>query len=132
MKLNKQYLTLFLTISFIGLMVFFYIGFFSIESPSVSLNETRISSSPEVLYSGRKEFLVRCSKCHGIDADGSRMAPSLIDDDWLYGQGEFDSIYAIAKFGTPSGKMKGWGQKIRDEDIQAIALYLVELNERQE
>lgn len=43
---------------------------------------------------GRPSYLRHCASCHGTDGRGDRMkgAPSLADNDWLYGSGRLSEI----------------------------------------
>lgn len=132
MPLNKQYIFGFLGGFFVLLVTFFYLGYFFISSSSFSSEiEPALvyGSLEEQLAQGNIEYLVRCAKCHGNSGEGGRLAPSLIDEVWLYGDGSETYIYTIAAHGTPSQKMRGWATKLRDEDIRLIAKFVKTLSD---
>ena len=83
-------------------------------------------TDPETMYFGQVHYNLRCKKCHGLNGAGTGKGPSLVDNQWVYGEG-IDAIYQIIKEGSPSGLMYGWKNKLRDEDLRAIAVYVSQL-----
>ena len=61
-----------------------------------------------------------CSGCHSNGGGG--MAPSLMDDEWIYG-GRLEQIHNTIVEGRPNG-MPAWGGKISDQQIWQIAAYV--------
>jgi len=78
------------------------------------------------LQNGMYQFKVRCSTCHGFKGEGSSRAPSLADEQWLYGDTRA-SKYSIIFSGSPTRRMKGWGSKLRQEDLVDLVLFIEEL-----
>ena len=73
---------------------------------------------------GETVFLDNCSACHAENGTGdiNQGAPNLADAIWLYG-GSRDAItYTVinARFGV----MPGWNDKLTEDEIRAVALYV--------
>ena len=50
---------------------------FSVAS-AVTANETKVVDRSALIEEGRQIFLKGCSSCHGLNAEGGQIAPSLI------------------------------------------------------
>jgi cytochrome c oxidase cbb3-type subunit 3 len=61
-----------------------------------------------------------CSGCHSNGGGG--MAPSLMDDEWIYG-GRLEQIHQTLVEGRPNG-MPAWGGKIPDQQLWQISAYV--------
>ncbi|HEY4338628.1 MAG TPA: c-type cytochrome [Steroidobacteraceae bacterium] len=61
-----------------------------------------------------------CSGCHSNGGGG--MAPSLMDDEWIYGD-RLEQIHQTIVEGRPNG-MPSWGGKIPDDQIWELAVYV--------
>tara|TARA_B100001989_G_scaffold240100_1_gene204860 strand:+ start:104 stop:445 length:342 start_codon:yes stop_codon:yes gene_type:complete len=85
-----------------------------------------LAQSPDVLYRGKLQFQLRCYKCHGFNGEGNWKGPSLIDQEWDYGD-SYNAIYANNYYGV--GEMKGYGKKLNLYDLQAVTVYLKSLSE---
>ena len=92
------------------------------------VNWDQLKVDPAVVQNGFNHYQLRCSKCHGHYGEGGYKGPSLIDDEWLYGN-SLDQITAIISNGAPSGKMRGWKHTLRSEDIHAISVYVSYLDD---
>lgn len=85
-------------------------------------------SAPEfdadLAQSGETVFLDNCAACHGDAAMGDRElgAPNLADAIWLYGgdRETLDHTVRYARFGV----MPAWGQRLSDEDVRAVSVYV--------
>ena len=57
---------------------------------------------------GESLYAMRCAACHGPRGrgDSRRGVPSLVDDDWLYGDGSVDDIEQIVTYGIRSHHAK--------------------------
>lgn len=69
-------------------------------------------------------FADNCASCHGDAGTGDRMigSPNLADAIWLYG-GDTASLtdtITNARFGV----MPAWGQRLSEEDVRAVAIYV--------
>jgi cytochrome c oxidase cbb3-type subunit 3 len=65
-----------------------------------------------------------CSGCHSNGGGG--MGPSLMDDEWIYGD-RLEQIHQSIVQGRPNG-MPSWGGKIPDQQIWQIAAYVRSLS----
>jgi cytochrome c oxidase cbb3-type subunit 3 len=65
-----------------------------------------IAANPDLLAfaiaGGRAAFANNCAGCHGLNAQGSKGYPSLVDDVWLWG-GKLDEIYQTISYGVRNG-----------------------------
>lgn len=75
-----------------------------------------------------------CYSCHGPDATGTQLAPDLTDDEWINVSGRnLDEIVELIKTGVPQpvehpGPMPAMGgANLNDEQVQALAAYIVSL-----
>jgi mono/diheme cytochrome c family protein len=57
----------------------------------------------EMAENGRKLFIT-CSVCHGLDADGTQLGPSLRDDEWVDIDGTPEQIQRVIVEGVPEPK----------------------------
>ncbi|KIN64193.1 Cbb3-type cytochrome c oxidase subunit [Sulfitobacter noctilucicola] len=73
---------------------------------------------------GAEVFADNCSACHGETAEGDRDmgAPNLADAIWLYG-GDRDTLEQTVRY-SRYGVMPAWGQRLRDEDVRAVSVYV--------
>jgi len=73
---------------------------------------------------GQTVYLDNCSACHGEAGEGdiNQGAPNLSDAIWLYGGSRDDVTYTVvnARFGV----MPGWNDKLTEDEIRAVALYV--------
>ena len=73
---------------------------------------------------GQTVYLDNCSACHGEAGEGdiNQGAPNLSDAIWLYGGSRDDVTYSVvnARFGV----MPGWNDKLTEDEIRAVALYV--------
>ena len=65
-----------------------------------------------------------CVGCHSNGGGG--MAPSLMDDQWIYG-GRLEQIHQTLVEGRPNG-MPAWGGKIPDDQLWEISAYVRSLS----
>jgi mono/diheme cytochrome c family protein len=77
-----------------------------------------------------------CYACHGTNAEGS-IGPSLVDAEWLHGDGSYDMIVATVTSGVPADKAKKGvpmppkgGSSITDEEVKAVAAYVYSLSHK--
>jgi cytochrome c oxidase cbb3-type subunit 3 len=76
-------------------------------------------------HPGQLQYNQFCVACHGIDGSGLSAlgAPSLIDDVWLYGEGETAVRYSIAMGRT--GEMPAFGERLDDTQIRLVVALLI-------
>ena len=76
-----------------------------------------------------------CSACHGVDASGSQLGPSLRDDEWLHVQTpDVSSIATVIRNGVPDpqeypGPMPAMGgANLDDGQVRALAGYIASIS----
>ena len=77
-----------------------------------------------------------CYACHGSNAEGS-VGPSLVDAEWLHGDGSYDMIVATVTSGIPAEKAKKGipmppkgGSAITEDEVKAVAAYVYSLSHK--
>ncbi|MEM8653368.1 MAG: cytochrome-c oxidase, cbb3-type subunit III [Pseudomonadota bacterium] len=72
-------------------------------------------------------FEEQCSACHGLNGEGDRGlgAPTLNDAIWLYG-GDRERLTETITY-SRFGVMPAWGQRLDEDEIKAVTLYLHQL-----
>lgn len=88
----------------------------------ISLSNTEFNS--DLARQGETVYADNCASCHGDDAKGDREhgAPNLADAIWLYG-GDRETLTTTVKQAR-FGVMPAWGQRLSDEDVRAVSLYV--------
>lgn len=95
--------------------------------------------SPDQVSLGRRIFEGEaaggaCAGCHGANAEGSPLAPSLITDHWLWGDGSLESIKHAVENGVPQPKKYRdpmppmGGAQLSPSQVQAVSAYVWALN----
>ncbi len=75
-----------------------------------------------------------CAGCHGSNAEGSPLAPSLVTSNWLWGNGSLQSIEHTVENGVPQPKKYRHpmppmgGAQLSPSQVQAVAAYVWALN----
>lgn len=64
-----------------------------------------------------------CAGCHGSQLQGNT-ASKLIKTDWQYGRGR-GAIIRNIRFGIPGTEMAAWGTVLKDDEINAVADYII-------
>lgn len=99
-----------------------------------------ISKDPE-LYAfaqagGKAAFKDNCATCHGTGGAGAPGYPNLNDDEWIWG-GSREAIYQTIKYGirmhdeARQSMMPAYGDMLKEEEIAAVADYVIGLNSGQ-
>lgn len=76
-------------------------------------------------HAGQETFNSFCSACHGADGSGNPMlgAPSLADDNWLYG-GDMASVVTSIAEGR-NGIMPAFGERLDDLQVKLLVAWLL-------
>ena len=64
-----------------------------------------------------------CAGCHGSQLQGNT-ASKLVKTDWQYGRGK-GAIVRNIRFGIPSTEMIAWRNVLKDEEINAVADFII-------
>lgn len=92
-----------------------------IEFPEVTPVVFEIT--PELIAEGERLYNIACKTCHGVEAYGTRMAPSLNNQTFL-SETPDAAIYQIIAGGVPDTVMPAWGNRLTEEDLSALVAYL--------
>ena len=78
-----------------------------------------------------------CQACHGPDAGGSQLAPSLTDAEWLHVPGpDPDALADVIRSGVaepmqyPAAMPPMGGASLTDDQVDALAAYLASIGQR--
>lgn len=76
---------------------------------------------------GHTIFAQNCASCHGTDAKGLREfgAPNLTDAIWLYGSKRADIYHSV--FYARAGMMPAWKNRLDENTIRQLAIYVHQL-----
>ena len=99
---------------------------------SLSGGKTKNDHGEPLYDAGAIIFQKQCASCHGADGKGLYEfgAPNLTDKIWLYG-GDRESIYESV-FYARSGMMPAWGERLDENTIRQLSIYLHQLGGGQE
>ena len=88
----------------------------------------QLAEDPAAQQMGARLFVDNCAACHGRGGYGNVKigAPSLIDDDWLYG-GSGKDIYSSIHDGR-SGLMPPWATALGEDNVRNLANYVLSLS----
>lgn len=70
-------------------------------------------------------YLINCAACHGRQLEGGT-AGSLIDGKWLHAAADPATLSRIISEGIPETPMVAWKHVLRDDQIRALALFVLE------
>jgi mono/diheme cytochrome c family protein len=91
-------------------------------------------ASVDQLEQGRQLFAV-CTVCHGADAAGTQLGPSLRGPEWIRIEGSVEEIQQIVRDGVPSPARypvpmpQGGGGDFDDQELRALATYVFALRQ---
>lgn len=91
------------------------------------------NTSEEQARRGRELFIV-CAACHGLDARGTELGPSLRDPEWIAGSGTHEEIQAVIRTGVPEPEEfpipmpAGGGGTFDAEQVRDLAAYVFALS----
>ena len=74
-----------------------------------------------------------CFTCHGQNAIGTQLAPSLRDQSWIHGDGSVEFIANTIRTGVPAPKqypsvMPAFESLLSDDQIRSVAAYVNSLS----
>ena len=75
---------------------------------------------------GKEIYMQKCRSCHGTDGRGT-IGPDLTDNEWKYGSSDNQLFESISE-GRPGG-MPGWKNKLGEEKIRNVILYVRHIGE---
>lgn len=88
-----------------------------------------VSHAQEEGVNAKKLFVYHCATCHGDDGKGTKRgrelkSPNLADADWQAKKKDDEILNSIA---NGKNKMPRWNEKLKPEEIQALARYVRKL-----
>ena len=87
---------------------------------------SELQNNSEYMDSAKRLFMQNCAACHGIHGQGQAMTfPSLIDDDWQWGNTEAELEQTI-RHGRQA-VMVGWLAVIGEEGVTQVADYVKDM-----
>ena len=130
--MKSKILLTFIFISLVSIMmwIFVYLGNKNLNIVPKAPNWSTIKNDSETLKKGFQHYQKSCSKCHGMDHEGSFEAPILNDTTWIYPNNR-ETLFKIISEVTPNKKMRGWNTNLKTEDIQALTLYILSLQKKE-
>lgn len=100
------------------------------EMPGVGV-ELPEGVTQEMVAQGKTVFeTMVCFSCHGMDATGTALAPSLRDQDWLNVDGSYEDIMRVVREGVaqpvqyPAPMPPMGGAQLSDDQIRAVSAYV--------
>jgi mono/diheme cytochrome c family protein len=81
-----------------------------------------------------RDLYLTCAPCHGLDARGTRLGPSLRDPEWIHGSGSYEEIQQVIRDGVPEPKdfpvpmPVGGGGDFSDDQVRSLATYVYALS----
>ncbi len=95
------------------------------SAPALSSGETGMWDFPLSfrVKEGRQLFLLFCTTCHGVYAEG-RIGPNLTDDSWIHG-GKPSEITASVVNGYAEKGMPSWIRPLGTDRVKSIVTYLL-------
>jgi cbb3-type cytochrome c oxidase subunit III len=85
----------------------------------------------DMVQQGKTVFeTTTCFTCHGMDATGTALAPSLRDTDWLNSDGSFDGIMGVVRDGVmqpqqyPAAMPAMGGAQLTDDQVRNVTAYI--------
>jgi mono/diheme cytochrome c family protein len=85
----------------------------------------------DMVQAGKTVFeTTTCFTCHGMNAAGTALAPSLLDQDWLNSDGSFDDIMNVVRNGVlqpvqyPAAMPAMGGAQLTEDQIRDVTAYV--------
>jgi mono/diheme cytochrome c family protein len=85
----------------------------------------------DMVQQGKTVFeTTTCFTCHGMDATGTALAPSLRDQDWLNSDGSFEGIVGVVRNGVaqpqqyPAPMLPMGGVQMTEDQIRNVSAYV--------
>lgn len=102
------------------------------SGPQAPQEELPEGVTPEMVTEGQQVFgsTGLCATCHGVDGQGTPLAPNLTDAEWLNIDGSYNAIVDLVTTGVPEPQQhpapmlpKG-GSDITEDQVRAVAAYV--------
>jgi len=90
---------------------------------SITEENVALTTAQADLDAGKAIFEKECAACHGKAGEGG-VGPNLTDEFWLHGGGIKD-VFSTIKYGIPEKGMISWEKKLKPNEMQNIASYIL-------
>ena len=99
-------------------------------------NLWKMSADSSIIAEGKALYTANCVTCHAPDLNGKKTGPqyigvSLIDAEWLYGEGKPTGTYKTVHDGSPDPTkgMPPWGPILGPEKVAKVVAYVMSHHE---
>jgi mono/diheme cytochrome c family protein len=99
-------------------------------APDAKTLKNPVASTPESIAAGQQLYLRNCASCHGRNGQGGPgndlipAAPSLLGDKWDHGSTDGEIFTNIKNGVAPDFNMVPFKDKLKDDEIWSIVLYV--------
>lgn len=77
----------------------------------------------EAASEGKHLFRAFCTGCHGMQAEGGKIGPTLANPRWLYGWTD-EGMFQVISNGVPGSSMQKFGGKLTHDEIWKLIAHL--------
>jgi mono/diheme cytochrome c family protein len=102
------------------------IAYMATQANQVDESTIAYKPTPELLFVGKSIFQKNCVSCHGPEAQGASIGPTLTDEYWIH-KGGIKDIFKTIKNGVQEKGMIPWGQRLSNAQIAAVATLIKSL-----
>lgn len=95
------------------------------NAASIDENSAKLVKEEALLAQAKSIYQQNCQACHGGAGEGG-VGPNLTDEFWLHG-GDVKDVFKTIKYGIPQKGMIAWQQKLKPDEIQSVASYILSL-----
>ncbi len=96
-----------------------------LAAASIDENTAKLINDATALQNAKTLFDQNCKACHGGAGEGG-VGPNLTDEYWIHG-GDIKNVFKSIKYGIPQKGMIAWQQKLKPDEIQNVASYILTL-----
>jgi len=95
----------------------------TLSAPVTEESLGKLMADPALMNDAKALFGLRCSPCHGAQAQGV-IGPNLTDDAWIHGRGTLTDIYAVIDGGVAAKGMPAWGRQLSPIEVRKVAAFV--------
>lgn len=98
----------------------------AIFSDYLAMAPEELINDDQAMATGRRLFGQNCAMCHGSDGRGAYGFPNLTDDEWQWGAGHDNILFAINN--GRQAAMPPWEAALGDEGVMQVTEYVMKLS----
>jgi cytochrome c oxidase cbb3-type subunit 3 len=95
----------------------------TLSQPVTDESLAKLMSDADLMKDGKLLFGLRCSPCHGAEAQGV-IGPNLTDSSWIHGRGTLTDIYSVIDQGVAAKGMPAWGRQLSAIEVRKLAAFV--------